>query len=94
MENKINDLEILKNPYPYQAMLSITNDIDNCSWDLFNELHTYLNTDLDTKFGRGLNIEVGNSFWFFQNPQSGEKAFSYFQDLSLKKTKYASVKLT
>jgi len=89
MIKEADNIEILLNPYPFQAMLSITNDIDNCSWDLFNELHAYFNTSAPTQFGKGLNIEVGNSFWFFQNPQSGEKAFSYFEDLSSKRTKYA-----
>ncbi|MBU0711647.1 MAG: hypothetical protein ABIJ40_08680 [Bacteroidota bacterium] len=79
-------LKILPIPYPYKAMLSLTNDIDQCSWNKFLDFHQYFNTDKVTEFGPGLNIEVGNSFWFFQNPSADEYAFSYFNNLNHQKS--------
>jgi len=79
-------LKILDIPYPYKAMLSLTNDIDHCSWNKFQNFHKYFNTNKDTEFGPGLNIEIGNSFWFFQNPSADEHAFSYFNNLNKQKS--------
>ncbi|HET55213.1 MAG TPA: hypothetical protein ENN33_08340 [Ignavibacteria bacterium] len=81
-------LNILPIPYPYKAMLSLTNDIDQCSWSKFQLLHQFFNTDNDTSIGKGINIEIGNSFWFFQNPDADEYAFSYFRNLSQQKSEY------
>jgi len=91
MENRGKVLRLLPIPYPYLAMLSITNDIDCLNAVDFQELHKYFNTEEETLFGKGLNIEIGNSFWFFQHPLSTNKAFSYFKWLSREKSKESAL---
>lgn len=77
-----------KFPYPYRAALSILNDRhDKQSLDDFLEMHRFLNTDKETRFGPGLNLEIGDSFWFFQK----QNDFSYFHNYTHQPTKTSEV---
>ncbi len=52
-------------PYPYEAMLAICSDLDETpNGDVYFECAKYLNTDEHTRFGPGLNLEVGNTLYF------------------------------
>jgi hypothetical protein len=66
----------LPNPNPYKAALSICSDIDGTSTiEEFLEIQEFMNTKNKTKMGRGVGLEIGNSFFMFDNT---EGAFSYF----------------
>ncbi|HWR84348.1 MAG TPA: hypothetical protein VN285_13710 [Candidatus Deferrimicrobium sp.] len=59
-------VELRKFPYPYRAALAICSDIDETeSIEKFIEIQRFLNTTIETSFGLGLGLEVGNSFWFY-----------------------------
>lgn len=84
-----------KFPYPYQGMLSITSDIDGTTLEEFVSYHRFLNTKENTPMGRGLGLDVADSFWMFNgtdytNPvdynQNGPGAvMTYFQGISNQK---------
>ena len=57
--------DIRKFPYPYKAMLSITSDIDDTTLSEFETYHRFLNTEQNTRFGRGLGLDIGDSFWVY-----------------------------
>ena len=60
------NLKIRKFPYPYKCALSISSDIDNASsLKFFVQFMDFLNSEKQTIYGPGLELEVGNSFWFF-----------------------------
>jgi hypothetical protein len=60
-------------------MMAIANDVDEATWDEFAGLHEFLNTSENTSFGRGLDLEVGDSFFFFSTTDAGkDPTFSYF----------------
>lgn len=54
-----------KFPFPYQAAVTITSDIDGCTLDELGAIHEYLNSQVDTAMGRGLGLDIGDSFWMF-----------------------------
>lgn len=54
-----------KFPYPYRAMLAIASDADGMTLRKFMLIHRYLNTDEETPLGRGLGMDIGDSFFFF-----------------------------
>src|SRR6056297_2377695 len=84
----MNSISLRKFPYPYQAMFAIANDIDNTpSLKIFLEMMKLLNSEKDTIFGRGLNLEVGSSFWFFNRTDS--KQLSYYKGISTKESEFA-----
>tara|TARA_B100001964_G_C14244870_1_gene606880 strand:+ start:1837 stop:3057 length:1221 start_codon:yes stop_codon:yes gene_type:complete len=81
-------IELRTFPYPYKAMLAISNDIDNSpDLNVFLEIMDYLNSSKQTVFGNGLNLEVGNSFWFYNN--TGTEQLSYFKGTSTAETNFA-----
>ena len=81
-------IELRTFPYPYRAMLAISSDIDNSpDVDVFLEMMDYLNSSKHTAFGDGLDLEIGNSFWFYNNTSS--KQLSYFKGTSTAKTSFA-----
>ena len=68
--------------------MAISSDIDNAtSIESFIEIMKMLNGSKKTKFGDGLGLEIGNSFWFFNN--SGKKQLSYFNRLTSKESEFA-----
>lgn len=69
-------------PYPFRCALTICSDIDRCSFDDFIAIHRFLNTDLDTEYGPGLQLEIGDSFWMYSAGSKTDDAFSYFDKTS------------
>lgn len=64
-----------KFPYPYRAAITICSDIDNTeTLDEFLEIQKFLNTKEMTSMGEGVGLEIGNSFLFYEPPDS----ISYF----------------
>lgn len=61
-----NDVHLRKFPYPYQAALTICSDLDHTeSIEKFLSIQEFLSSTKKTPFGTGLGLEVGNSFWFY-----------------------------
>ncbi|MDB5085298.1 MAG: hypothetical protein JWN30_2184, partial [Bacilli bacterium] len=54
-----------KFPYPYNAMLALSSDIDDTTPAEFSEYHRFLNTKQQTPNGPGLGLDVGDSFWVY-----------------------------
>ncbi|MDP2365841.1 MAG: hypothetical protein Q8M94_18980, partial [Ignavibacteria bacterium] len=81
---------IRKFPYPYKCALAICSDIDAIiSVERFLELQKFLCTDKETTAGKGISLEIGNSFLFFRN--SDHPGISYFNGLSKVETDFAPV---
>ena len=86
----MNNIKLRKFPFPYKCGLSICSDLDGCE-DIskYIEIQKFLCTNSATKIGEGIDLEVGNSFWFFRN--SAKPGISYFQNLSKKETYYTPI---
>jgi len=85
---KSQNIIIRKIPYPYRAALSICSDVDNTpSLNIYLDIMDYLNGNFETPLGKGLNLEVGNSFWFFNMTSSPQ--LSYFKGDSINETDFA-----
>lgn len=57
--------------------MAISSDIDNTeTLEEFLEIHKFINTKEMTSMGKGIGLEIGDSFFFYE-PPSG--AISYFQ---------------
>ena len=58
--------------------MAISSDIDNTeSLEEFIEIHKFINTNEITSMGVGVGLEIGNSFFFYEPPDS---AISYFSE--------------
>ncbi|MBD3232891.1 MAG: hypothetical protein GF315_04125 [candidate division Zixibacteria bacterium] len=83
-------VQLRKFPYPYKAALTIANDLDNMTLDDFLEVRKFLNTDLETSMGRGLSLEIGETFWCYSLlPYE----VTYLKGLSAVRTDYADILL-
>jgi len=84
--------QLRKFPYPYDAMLAISSDIDNTTVEKFETYHQFLNTLEQTSHGPGLGLDIGDSAWFYVANDSlinldkeGHRvdySMSYFQGLN------------
>lgn len=64
--SRTEPVALRKFPYPYRAALAICSDIDETeSIEKFLSIQKFLNTDQETEFGRGVTLDIGNSFWFY-----------------------------
>jgi len=55
-------------PYPYQAALAICSDIDETeSVEELIAIQMFLNSEMETGLGPGLSLDIGNSFWFYND---------------------------
>lgn len=52
-------------PYPYEAALAICSDIDETTPEEFVAMQRWLCTADTTDLGPGLGLEIGNSFWMY-----------------------------
>lgn len=81
-----------KFPYPYQAMLAISSDADHETLRKFNLIHQFLNTTEMTPFGKGLGLDISDSFFMYNgsNIQTDtdynhvplSRQFTYFKEMS------------
>lgn len=85
MDSKIS---LRKFPFPFQCALAICSDVDATeSLGRYLELQKFLCTDEETSSGKGLSLDIGNSFWFFRN--SDHPGISYFKGLTSVETDFA-----
>jgi hypothetical protein len=54
-----------KFPYPFKAMLAISSDADHETLRKFNLIHEFLNTNAMTPMGRGLGLDISDSFFMY-----------------------------
>ena len=74
--NTKGKLALRKFPYPYKAAMAICSDIDGTtSVEEFLEIEKFLNTKEITSMGKGIGLEIGNSFMMYAPPTC---AFSYY----------------
>jgi len=68
--------------------LTISNDVEFFNFEVFESLMRFCNTDQQTALGKGLNIELTSSMFFFTDD---DITFSYYggHTLSARKTDYA-----
>jgi hypothetical protein len=72
-------VKLRKFPYPYRAAFTILSDRHGVQTaDEFRAFHRFLNTTQETLKGRGLGLEIGDTFWFFDDIGR----FSYFNKYS------------
>jgi hypothetical protein len=68
-------------PYTYKAALDINSDLDGThTFEEFLEIQRFLNTKEGTSMGRGIGLEIGNSFWMYSG--SSDDKFTYFKSLT------------
>ena len=61
-----SESELLRKfPYPFRAMVCITTDCDDMTIESFLRIHRFLNTFEYTSYGRGLGLDIANSFFMF-----------------------------
>jgi hypothetical protein len=73
-ESSNSEIFLRKFPYPYRSGLAISSDIDETdSLKEFLAIQEFLITNNDTPFGKGLGLEIGNSF--FGYVESNQFAF-------------------
>ena len=66
---------IRKFPYPFKAALAICSDIDETQTiEEFLEIQRFLCSEDSTRLGEGLGLEIGNSFYFYDE----KRRFSFF----------------
>ncbi|MFM6001733.1 MAG: Wzt carbohydrate-binding domain-containing protein, partial [Sphaerospermopsis kisseleviana] len=70
------NVKLRKFPYPYQSMISISNDCEFMSWENHLKLYQFLNSE------KYLNLEISNSLFFFVTNSLCHSSFSYFQNQS------------
>ncbi|WP_172408168.1 hypothetical protein [Desulfosporosinus sp. FKA] len=88
-----------KFPYPFDAMIAISSDIDMTTLGEFEEYHRFLNTKEQTPNGQGLGLDVGDSSWLYIADDTSQKvdkeghcidySMSYFQGIDPNKLKDA-----
>ena len=74
--NPQSKVSLRKFPYPFRAAMTISSDIDNTeTLDEYLQIQKFLNTKITSKLGKGVGLEIGNSFFFYEPPT---EAISYF----------------
>jgi len=74
--NTKGKVTLRKFPYPYKAAMAICSDIDGTTTvEEFLEIQKFLNTKEITSMGKGIGLEIGNSFMMYAPPTC---AFSYY----------------
>lgn len=84
-----HQVRLRKFPHPYKAAFTVCSDIDGTTFENFLEIHRFLNTTQSTACGEGLGLEIGDSFWFYSNPQTPDHAFAYFDKTNAQLSAYA-----
>jgi len=91
--DKTSRVSLRKFPYPYDAMLAISSDIDNTTVEKFETYHQFLNTLEQTSHGPGVGLDIGDSAWLYvvndsllnldQEGHKAEYSMAYFQGLDV-----------
>lgn len=82
-----------KFPYPYKAMLCIISDCDSTTIQTFARVHRYLNSFEDTPYGKGLGLDISDSFFVYNgsNLDTAENLMSYCAGVDPDSTKDADL---
>jgi hypothetical protein len=94
-----HEVQLRKFPYPYKAMLAFSSDIDGTTPAEFAQYHRFLNTREQTPIGKGLGLDVGDSFWMYMatndshpyyvdnKKHTSSEVMTYFRGINTNKTK-------
>lgn len=82
-------ITLRKFPAPFQAALTICNDIDGTNFKNFIRTHHFFNSNEESSLGQGLGLPIGDSFWMYNEPGADDTAFSYFANLNQQQSKWA-----
>jgi hypothetical protein len=82
-------VRLLPFPPPYRAAVTISNDLDDLLepggwWEFLR----FLNTADPTRFGDGLDLEIGDSFWFWSDHYD-EQPGAWFRHLGTEPSPFA-----
>lgn len=62
-----SNVSLRKFPYPFKASLAIASDIDDTyTLEEFLEIQEFLNTDNENSLGKGVKLDIGNSFHMYE----------------------------
>lgn len=61
-------VSLRKAPFPYKAMLAISDDIDGMTWSQFRSLTRFIRTRKQTEYGVGLGLDFAESCWIYSPP--------------------------
>jgi hypothetical protein len=76
---KKDGVALRKFPYPFKAALAVCSDIDNTETAReFLQIQEFLDTNKPTQWGRGVGLEIANSFYMYDQPQ--RNGFSYYSN--------------
>ena len=88
------NIKLRKCPHLFRCAFAVFNDIDGLTPTDFNKVHKILNTNQYCEYGPCLNLEISDSFWFYQSPDYSTDSFSYFKNYAGNKSKYADLILS
>jgi len=74
-------VSILRHPYPYRCAFTICNDCDYYTREAFECIHEFLNTNKNTRIGKGLGLPIADSMFMYSGRPGG---LSYFKGTSLR----------
>lgn len=74
--NTDSEVTLRKFPYPYRSAMTICSDIDRTeTLDEFMKIHKFISSEEMTDTGKGVGLDIGNSFFFYD---IADKSISYF----------------
>jgi len=73
-------------PFPFRAAFSLSNDCDSSTLEAFEDWHGFVNGRAATRYGDGLGLEIGDSFWVWLGGTGGLALGSGFADEPFKET--------
>lgn len=66
-----DDVSVRPYPYPYVAAFTVSNDLDSQLPVAFDSWHAFINGTKPTADGDGLGLEIGDSFWVWDDSRTG-----------------------
>jgi hypothetical protein len=68
-------------PYPYRCAMAISNDTDGMTFAAFKDWHDFVNGTKTTSYGKGLSLEVGDSYWVWAYGSNSNSNFSLYHGM-------------
>ena len=63
------EVALRKFPYPFKAAMTICSDLDQTgTLEEYLEIQKFVSTNENTSMGKGLGLNIGNSFFFYEPP--------------------------
>ncbi len=78
------EIQVRPYPFPYSAAFALSNDCDSSSAAAFEDWHGFVNGSGETSYGRGLGLEIGDSYWAWLGGTDGMALSLGFPDEPLR----------